>query len=343
SMIIDGEEDEIQKIFQSKLNMDDIRLVAGKIYELVSSRGISIAPIQNLLNEYINEDKIRKSNMDFGIVTINLTDMKPIEILLKDIPYGELHGYLLASSYLPIFKFEKIKGKMYLDGGFYNNLPFNILQDIGYKDLIIVRTHAKGLTKRIDRDALNTIIISPSEDLGRSYTYEADMARKNIQLGYYDGLKVLRGLKGKRYYIKPANNKNFSLEFLLSLDNKQIKKIIELVHGPSLEGQRALMEYIIPKLGSSMGLEDNFIYEDFLIDLLERKEEYAQVPRFQIYSIEELIDIIKTKGPRNKIKIKEKDTLEKIIDKVDFAPLFNKEDIILEVADIIFYGKDIEG
>ena len=79
--------------------------------------------------------------MDFGIVTINVTDREPLEVFIEDIPQGELSNFLLASSYVPIFKIEKLGGKVYLDGGFYDNLPFKLLQRKGYKNLILVRTN----------------------------------------------------------------------------------------------------------------------------------------------------------------------------------------------------------
>ena len=41
-------------------------------------------------------------------------------------------------------------GNIYLDGGFYDNLPFKMLLDKGYEDLIIVRTHAPGFTKKVE-------------------------------------------------------------------------------------------------------------------------------------------------------------------------------------------------
>ncbi len=100
--------------------------------------------------ESIDEDKIRNSGKDFGIVTVSLSDLKPLEVYIEDIPQGgKLIEYLMASAYLPVFKREKIiDGKIYIDGALYNNLPANLLVDKGYKNLIIVRTNGLGNIKK---------------------------------------------------------------------------------------------------------------------------------------------------------------------------------------------------
>ena len=61
--------------------------------------------------ELIDEEKIRSSGKDFGIVSVSLTDFKPLEIYIENIPLGQLVEYLLASAYLPVFKTERIDGK----------------------------------------------------------------------------------------------------------------------------------------------------------------------------------------------------------------------------------------
>lgn len=337
SKVIDTDDEEIQKLQQLKLNMDDLKILGEKIKSVVSDRGFDITPFKRLLDLYIDEEKIRRSNKDFGIVTVNLTDFKPMEVFKEDIPYGELKDYLLASAYLPAFKTEKLGGKIYLDGAFYDNLPFSLLQQKGYRDLIIIRTHAKGIVRRLDKEELNTIVISPSDDIGKSYTYESARAKKNIQLGYYDALRILKGLKGKRYYIESLKDKDYYLNFLLSIEEEEIEKIGEIMHTPPVPERRVLFEYIVPKLALGLGLSKDFTYEELLIGLLEKKAEQLDIPRFKIYTFEELLDIVRCKIviPREE-DVEEPSTIEKIIEKVDLATIFNKEETILQVGDIIF-------
>lgn len=85
------------------------------------------------MNENIDEKKVRNADKDFGIVTINLSSKKPMELFIEDIPRGKLIDYLMASSYLPVFKKEKMDGSIFLDGGFYDNLPVNMIVKKGIK------------------------------------------------------------------------------------------------------------------------------------------------------------------------------------------------------------------
>ena len=62
--------------------------------EILSNRGLDTSRIRELFDYYIDEDKIRSSNIDFGIVTVNLTDKKPMELMKEDIPEGKLIDFL---------------------------------------------------------------------------------------------------------------------------------------------------------------------------------------------------------------------------------------------------------
>lgn len=334
SMIINESDEEINKLLNMDLNKEDFLSTIGKFKDLIKGRGFDITPFKELLNTYIHEDKIRKSSMDFGIVTINISDLKSEKLFIEDIPKGKLKDYLLASAYLPFFKMERLGGKLYLDGGFYDNLPFNLLYDKGYEDLILVRTNAPGFTRKIDINHPNTIIISPSEDIGKTYNYDAEMAKRNIRLGYYDGLKALRGLHGKRYYIK-GKGEIYSINYLQSIDEKKIKDIGNILYLSPIPKYRLLFECIIPKLGSIMNLDSNFTYEDFLIRLLEKKAEYDGIDRFEIYSLEKLLSLIKYD---DYVELSDEDIglLEKLKDRIDLSVPSNKEELILKIANIIF-------
>lgn len=337
SMLIDSNEYEMDRLKELKLNRDDFKFLATNIKTLISERGFDIKPFKHMLDIYIDEDKIRNSNLDFGMVTVNLTDMKSIQIFKEDIPQGEMKDYLLASSYLPVFKKEKLGGKRYLDGGFYDNMPFRMLKKKGYKDFIIVRTHSKGLTRKVNLDKINAIVISPAEDIGRTFTIDSDKARSNLELGYYDGLRAFRKLKGHRYYIESNEPMEYYFNILLDLDDNQVESIKELVKTPNLPYRRTLFEYIIPKLGSILGLSKDFTYEEFIIALLERKAEEAKIERFQIYEFKELLSLVQCKKvSKDKGDFEDLSTLNKLIERVDIATLFNKDEVLLQITDIIF-------
>lgn len=333
SMVINANDEEMHRLRKLKLSKSDLRLLADKIKEVITDRGFDITPFKNLLNTYIDEEKIRNSSMDFGMVTINLTDFKPIKVFKEDIPVGELKNYLLASAYLPAFKNEKLGGKRYLDGAFYDNLPFKLLISKGYKDLIIVRTYGRGIIRKLDPN-INAIVIAPSDVLGDSFAFDHETARKNIELGYYDGLKALRGLKGRKYYIEPKGEE-FFFNMLVNLSDQQLKKLKKYVKNQSIPDRRSLFEYIIPRTASVLGLSKTYTYEDFILALLEKKAEALDINRFKIYTYEELLELTRCKPIKIDYIYENNGRLNKLFEKVDLAALFNKEETILEIANII--------
>lgn len=339
SMIVDVDDEEIEKLFQKKITKEDLPILKNKLKQIISNRGFDTTLIRTLLDKYIDEDKIRESGIDFGVVTYNLTERRPVQIFIEDIPYGKLKDYLMASAYLPLFKFERIGGNLYLDGGFYDNLPFKMLIEKGYKDLILVRTHAIGYTRKLDLGDTNSIVISPSEDIGRSFHYDSNRARTNIKLGFYDGLRALKGLRGDKYYIEPKLDKDFYLYFLLKISEEDIKKIRDLLKLPHGPYRRVLLENIIPKICSILAIDKESEYEDILVYLIEKKAEKLGIDQFKIYEFEELVSLVKDKTVIEKNE-EEARTLDKIIEKVDILPIFNKEEVILQIADIIFSKRD---
>src|SRR6056297_1791562 len=176
-----------------KLNFDkkDLTYLWNQVKNIVDNKGLDISLIENIVKENVEEDKIRKADKDFGIVTVSLSDMKPVKIYIEEIPEGRLIDYLLASSNLPTFKQEKRNGKYFLDGGFYDNLPVDMLIDKGYENIIAIRTHGLGIVHDIENEEeLNIIYIEPDVDLGNTLNFETKLARRNLKLGYLDAKKV---------------------------------------------------------------------------------------------------------------------------------------------------------
>lgn len=58
--------------------------------EIYSNNGLDMSPLENLLNEIVDEDKIRNSEIDFGIATFSLSEKTENIILSKTLPYGKL-------------------------------------------------------------------------------------------------------------------------------------------------------------------------------------------------------------------------------------------------------------
>ena len=169
---------------------------------IVKNKGINKSNLKDLLKEMIDEEKIRNSYMDYGLVTVRVNDLKPLYLFKEDMKQGKIPEYILASCNLPVFKTEKlIDNKYYIDGGFYDNNPINMLLDKGYKKVYSVEIQGIGFSKKI-KDEKKVIKITPSRFLGSTLNVNKKKINENIKLGYYDTLKVLKNYDGYNFIFK---------------------------------------------------------------------------------------------------------------------------------------------
>ena len=276
---IDGEV--FQELLNKKITKENLSKAIEKSKQLIKTKGIKIDKIQNYLNEIIDEDKIRKSNIDFGLVTFNLSDKLPIKIFKKDIPKGKIVEYLIASSYLPVFKSTKIiDDKYYMDGGVYDNLPTDMLLEKNCDEIYAIRTKAIGITKRTKDKRIK--YITPTAKLGSIMLFDPKNSKRLTKLGYYDTLKVIEKLDGYSYYIKPKNQKYY---------DDIIKKV---------------SPYLLNKLRIEYKTLNNKI---ITIRLIEKIAKELNICNFKIYNINVLLLKIK-------LLIDEKNKYYKIISKL---------------------------
>ncbi len=336
SMVIKMEDDLIDKLYNLKFEKDDILYMFDKVKEVLKEGGLDISPLKFTLDKYIDEDRIRSSGKDFGVVTFNLSDLKPRELFLEDIPRGRLKEYILASAYLPVFKGERLNGSYYLDGAFYDNLPFGMLEKKGYEKLIIVRIHGTGVVKKPSGNG-DYILIEPREDLGHSLEFNRDRVKYNIRLGYYDTLRVFKNLLGKRYYIEDFQGEEDFLKVLLSLTNEDIFSLGEILNISIKNPRRGLFENIIPKIAGYLDLDRSSGYRDIGLGLLEIKAEALGINRFRLYKFTELLELVANKDLDLSLKKDQaRGILDRLREKVDQIGLINKEEALVRISNIVY-------
>lgn len=191
--VFDFDDDMVARFRQKDFDLDLI-IATGK--KLLSAREIIRESYEHTLDFVYNrlsEEEIRSSDIDFGCVTYNISDMKPFEAMKKDIPEGKLIDYIVASACFPIFPPKQIDGKKFIDGGVYDNMPINLLARTGCKKMVVVRTNpeSKQPKRRIERDDLDILYIIPSSNLGRAMAFSPERIENLKQLGYADAMRIL--------------------------------------------------------------------------------------------------------------------------------------------------------
>jgi NTE family protein len=171
------------------------------ILESLKNGGFDYEKPFSLIRSYLDEESIRKNPIDFGIVTVNLTERDPVVVFKEDIPDGKIIDYVLASASHPVLKRFEIDGDKYMDGGLYDNLPLDPLIRKGYRDIIVVDLYAK---KRL-RNPISTskiVDIASNEELGSILIPDPEHIDRNMRLGYLDTLRAFGKVFGHRYYFR---------------------------------------------------------------------------------------------------------------------------------------------
>ena len=305
SVVFKGDEAWMEKIIRMDLETEDFNKIRMSLRRFVSEGGLDISPLRALLKRTLKEDVIRASQKVFGFVTVSLSDFKPLDVYLPEIPQGMLTEYLMASANLPIFKLERIDGKLYIDGGFYDNLPVRLLQQKGFKEIICVESQGLGLKQKFETSGLELTRISPSGDVGRTLEVIPETLHRNLKMGYYDTLKVYKGYKGSQYYIDGLRDAGYYIDRFARMDEAVIAQLATLLGLKDKSPQRLLFEDLIPKLCELLKLDHTATYPEVALALMEYGAEKVGLDRFGVFSDEALADrvlksepLIQVEGPK---------------------------------------------
>ena len=206
--------DEVLERFGRSMSMDSIiRLPEGSADPLAAFRsflasvkakkGIDTSPLRQILASHLDEAAIRASGRDLGLVTVNLSDLKPVELFLDDMPSGELVDYLMASSAFPGFEQPIIEGKRFLDGGLVDNIPYELARKRGYQRIIVSDISGLGRNRKPEIEGSLTVHIRRSIQKGSVFDFSPEFIDSFTRLGYLDTLRTFGRYHGQLYFVEP--------------------------------------------------------------------------------------------------------------------------------------------
>ncbi len=267
STVMDIDDDWMERLFQKEMSL---REFLNELKTLLKDGGVDITPLRQLIHETIDEEAIRRSGKEFCLLTFSLSEFRELDLEMEEIPEGMLEDFLLASAYLIGFKNERIHGKKYIDGGVVNNVPLGSLVKRGYKDIIEVRIYGPGREPRVRMpDDGVKYEIAPRVKLGSIIEFSGKRSRQNLMIGYYDAKRMVYGLEGFIYYLKQTHDEAYYEELM-----KEIREI-----------EKAEIAFVL-KL--PLGFSD----QELFMGMLEAAAKLLRIPKYQIYTVDELYDIV---------------------------------------------------
>lgn len=196
------------------------------IFNILKEKGININKFKELASTVINEKDLKKSKMDYGLVTVKFKKLKPIYLDKDSILPGKLLDSIIASCSLPIFKLEPIiDDNIYIDGGFYDNCPTVILAKKNYDLVYEIRINGVGRNRKLKYPKTKVITINPSRNLCNILELNQSNITDNILMGYYDTLRILKNYDGYKYVFRHVSDYFINL-ITRNLNEKKIYKLI---------------------------------------------------------------------------------------------------------------------
>jgi len=343
TMLMSGDEKVLKSLINFDFDKGSMKDALSYLGQTIKDGGLDITPLKELIDERIDEDEIRASNVNFGLVTVSLTEFKTMEVFLDEIPKGKLKDYLLASAFLPVFKTEKLDGKTFLDGAFHDNFPIGMLIKNGYKNIVGIEIQGRGLRQKVDLTGCNVINIVPHESIGGTLEITEERSRHNLNLGYYDTMRIFKKLRGRRYYIESDLTERDIIKKLLNLiefsQEESLMEYLGHLYGSNEKSvYRILFEAVIPQIAEALKLPKLSGYDDVLVGLLEYAAEAHGIERFKIYNLTEFIELIASvrEDEINCLEYKEHkdhEAFRKILRSTRLYLYSNKDKVLMKTVD----------
>lgn len=165
----------------------------------------------------------------------------------------DIKKILLASTAIPIvYDPVEIDGKLYRDGGLFDNVPIRPLLEIGLNNLIIVKcSKNQQCDPYLLSQAESVLEIAPSADIGSLLTGTLDFDGRNamyrLQVGYFDTLRAVEYFDRRMNGYPPSEaekQQRIAQDLERAVSNSRMAQ-----HMESIDRNRSKLDEIMKKYG----------------------------------------------------------------------------------------------
>ncbi len=161
--------------------------------------------LEEVIRNYADEGALRNSDIEFGLVTVQLPDMTPHELFVDEIPDGMLHDLIRASaSFFPALATTDIDGIKFVDGGYHDVMPINLAMQKNPDHIIAVYLDGAGMLRKKDIEKAKEQVksfhfIQCEWHLGKVLNFDTDNSKRIMRLGYLDAMKSYEKYDGIKF------------------------------------------------------------------------------------------------------------------------------------------------
>ena len=324
----------VDKIFAGDVDLDfEPQDIIGSTEKLVSllikiliNKGLDISTFLDLLNDIVDEDKVRASAREFGIVAVRVPLIKGMEITKEKMKVGYMAKYILASSSaFPVFPVCEVDGNKYIDGGYYDSLPINFARNLGAEEVVAIDV-SLSTTHEEELSSNDVIYIKSAWSLGPFLDFDNESIMRNMDLGYNDTMKAYGKYRGFRYTFLLNDEESFN-DVALAL-KKSIEKVDHEMNSQKYKRIR------------------NILNSKNLLDYIAKYTDNKELSPYEyLLRAEEICAELFTQNPQEIYDfISLKDQLMSHFNnprKVDYEKIFNNLSSIMSIMELYEYIKQI--
>ncbi len=244
------------------------------VKSFINEGGMDVRKLDTMFDQLYDPNKFYHSPLDFGIVTYNLTKNEPVIMTKKELKPDIIKDYVIASgSCYPAFKPRQIGDDVYIDGGYYDNMPINLAIEMGAEEIVAIDLRSIGIHREPKVDVPITVI-APRNKIVSFLVFDKARSREALRYGYNDTMKTFGKLDGDKYTFKKANMvKNYNKyadkfekklhDIFDNVDNTLMKKIIETSLFQKMINSKLTyrnFNELVEYAGECFGFEQDIVY-----------------------------------------------------------------------------------
>ena len=264
------------------------------VREIVQKGGVDPSPLEGQIRRILDEDKLRGSGIRYGVVTVAMDTLKPVELFAEEMPAGMVADYMMASaSCFPAFRPKEIGDKKYIDGGYHDLLPVELALRARptVDEVYAVDIDGIGIRRPTHTD-VPVHIIRSYWDLGSMIIFEKSQSRRDIRLGYLDTLKVLGRCDGRAYAFRAGQKRLLEERYLEDMSEICLGVFDSLPKVGRSQVER-LVEARVTDILSRRG-EGESGYGELLFTAAELAGELLGLDPTRLYTVEEFNGALRT-------------------------------------------------
>lgn len=185
--------DDFNDIVQNKEN---IRVFLERF---IKEKANDISPLIDSLEKIFDYERFQASPVNYACMTYNVTKMQGQPFFKQDIDKENAIKIIIASaSCFPAFPMMEINDEKFIDGGYADNVPVDLMRQMNVDKMVVVDVHGPGRYLNYEKSE-DILYIEPILPLCNFLDFRTEQGARSLRIGYLETMKYLSKFCGYVY------------------------------------------------------------------------------------------------------------------------------------------------